>query len=80
MGKTYYYFIIALLIALTLIVSADFSMAERETEIIFLDVGQGDSLLIQRGSTQILIDGGPGATVIEKLGQYMPYWDRQIEM
>lgn len=50
-------------------------------EIIFLDVGQGDSILIQKGMRQILIDGGPsGKTELAKLGQYIPYNDREIEI
>lgn len=47
----------------------------------FLDVGQGDSILVSQGSKQILIDGGPsGQLVLEKLGQYIPFWDRNIEV
>jgi competence protein ComEC len=46
----------------------------------FLDVGQGDSILISQGSEQILIDGGKdGKLLLEKLGKYVPYWDRKIE-
>jgi len=46
----------------------------------FLDVGQGDSILISQGSNQVLIDGGPsGQLLIEKLGKYLPFWDRKIE-
>jgi len=29
---------------------------------------------------QILIDGGPGSTVLEKLGKEMPFWDRTIDL
>ena len=32
------------------------------------DVGQGDSILAQEGDKQILIDGGPDSTVLERLG------------
>jgi competence protein ComEC len=46
-----------------------------------LDVGQGDSILISQGSRQILIDGGKdGKVLLEKLGKYIPFWDREIEM
>jgi len=49
--------------------------------IIFLDVGQGDAILISQGQTQVLIDGGrDGKTLLGKLGQQMPFWDRQIEL
>jgi len=47
----------------------------------FLDVGQGDAILISKGSKQILIDGGPsGQIVLEKLGRYVPFWDRTIDV
>jgi len=49
-------------------------------EVVFLDVGQGDSILISEGSQQLLIDGGKdGKLLLEKLGKYIPFWDRNIE-
>ena len=44
------------------------------------DVGQGDSILAQEGDRQILIDGGPDATVLERLGAAMPTGDRSIDL
>lgn len=44
------------------------------------DVGQGDSILAQEGDRQILIDGGPDAAVLEKLGAAMPSGDRAIDL
>ncbi len=47
----------------------------------FLDVGQGDAILISAGEKQILIDGGPsGQKLMEKLGEYVPFWDRKIDI
>lgn len=47
----------------------------------FFDIGQGDSIFIQTpNGHQILIDGGPGITVIEKLGRSMPFWDRRLDL
>ncbi len=52
-----------------------------DVEVCFLDVGQGDSILIQTGfNQQILIDGGPDDSVIDKLEQYLPFWDRTIDL
>lgn len=46
----------------------------------FLDVGQGDAVLIEEGSNQVLIDGGRSRKILlEKLGENMPFWDRKIE-
>jgi competence protein ComEC len=54
---------------------------KQELKVIFLDVGQGDAILIEQGSNQILIDGGPsGQVLLEKLGRYVPFWDREIEL
>lgn len=51
------------------------------TKISFLDVGQGDAILISQGNNQILIDGGPDGTILlEQLGKEIPFWDRQIEL
>ncbi|MEK9156148.1 MAG: MBL fold metallo-hydrolase [Patescibacteria group bacterium] len=46
----------------------------------FLDVGQGDSALIQKGNYQVLIDGGPDDNVLSELGRVMPLSDRRIEI
>jgi competence protein ComEC len=52
-----------------------------ETKIVFLDIGQGDAILISRGTQQILIDGGPDGTILmEQLGKQIPFWDRNIEI
>ncbi|MGB2828636.1 MAG: ComEC/Rec2 family competence protein [Dehalococcoidales bacterium] len=57
------------------------SMPDDELSISFLDVGQGDAILIQQGSRQVLIDGGPSPQAISlELGRQMPFWDRTIEL
>ncbi|GEM_PF-1930662 len=49
--------------------------------VIFFDVGQGDSALIQTPFNQdILIDAGPDRLVIDKLDQYMGEFNRDIEL
>jgi competence protein ComEC len=46
-----------------------------------LDVGQGDSVLITTpGGTRILIDGGPGDTVLEQLAVNDSYLEQEIDM
>ena len=53
---------------------------QQKLNIYFLDVGQGDAILISQGQNQVLIDGGPsGQILLEKLGRYIPFWDRKIE-
>lgn len=48
--------------------------------IIFLDIGQGDAILITEGDTQVLIDGGAeGRQLLGQLGRFIPFWDHRIE-
>jgi competence protein ComEC len=50
-------------------------------EVNFFDVGQGDAAFIETPlGHQILIDGGPDDSVLEKLGREMPFWDRTIDL
>jgi len=50
-------------------------------EITFFDVGQGDAIFIETPeSHQILIDGGPDGTVLEKLADEIPFWNRTIDL
>lgn len=52
-----------------------------ELRIDFLDVGQGDAILVTtpRGR-QVLVDGGPSAQrLAAQLGEAMPHWDRSLD-
>ena len=50
-----------------------------EPQIIFLDVGQGDAILIQQDNYQILVDGGPDDSIMYELAKFMPWFDKKIE-
>jgi len=54
----------------------------RPLEVSFLDIGQGDSILISYlHRYQILIDGGPdGKKVLTELSKVMPFMDNKIEV
>ena len=47
----------------------------------FLNVGQGDSIFVDAPSgRQVLIDGGPDASVVRQLSAVMPWYDRSIDV
>lgn len=49
--------------------------------LVFLDVGQGDSIFIESPTgVQVLIDGGATSSVLRELTQVMPFYDRSIDM
>lgn len=79
--KLVYGFLLALSIIALILGAIIFHSKGAELTVDFLDIGQGDAILISQGGSQILIDGGPsGRTLLEKLGRSIPFWDRKIEL
>lgn len=54
--------------------------ANQDLEVVFFDVGQGDSILIQKGQQQILIDGGHSKDIVNKISRQIDWFDRNIEV
>jgi competence protein ComEC len=47
----------------------------------FLDVGQGDAILLTTPSRRhILVDGGPDSSVLTRLGETMPFFDHEFDL
>ena len=70
-----------LLLVAVLVTGMAFTLPDARLHVSFLDVGEGDAILIQMGSRQILIDGGPGPQAVGvELGKKMPFWDRSIDL
>jgi len=47
----------------------------------FLNIGQGDATFIEApNGNQILIDGGPGRSILRELSAVMPFYDRSIDV
>ncbi len=47
----------------------------------FFDIGQGDGILMQLpNQDQVVIDGGSDNSMVKKVGQAMPFYDRDIEL
>ena len=47
----------------------------------FLNIGQGDAIFIEApNGNQVLIDGGPGRSILREIGAMMPFYDRYIDV
>lgn len=50
-------------------------------QVIFFDIGQGDAIfIVSPKGHQILIDGGPGSKILEKLAKEIPFYDRSLDL
>ncbi len=79
--KTIYSIILALSVLAMIFGGMVLSEKNESLKIVLLDVGQGDAILISQKNQQILIDSGQdGKLILEKLGRYIPFWDRKIEV
>lgn len=76
-------------LALSLLVSISFialfiivrSGHSSDLRVSFLDIGQGDAILIQTPSGHdVLIDGGPSDSVLARLDKQMHFFDHHIDM
>lgn len=58
-----------------------FDINKGRFKITFFDVGQGDAIMIQTPQKHyILIDGGAGSVVLEKIGEEVPFFHRTIDL
>ena len=47
----------------------------------FLDIGQGDGILIRTPDKRtIIVDGGPDNSLVYKLGEFLPFYERDIDL
>jgi competence protein ComEC len=78
------FFVALFLLALIVIGSKNFSEEETKHPTLrywLFDVGQGDAMLLETpGKQQILIDGGPDATITRELSRVMPLGDRELDL
>jgi len=73
--------VILLLLAIFICSQVYFNYAfSDKVRVYFLDIGQGDSILIDFGDNiQALVDGGPSKAVLSQVGNQMPLGDKKIE-
>lgn len=75
-------FLFILLLATFFVVFVAFREDRKGTlTVAFLNVGQGDAIYIEGpNGNQILVDGGPGKSVLRELSKMMPFYDRSIDV
>jgi competence protein ComEC len=75
------YVVVPLLLGAIFITLAAGTLPDTRMKVSFLDVGEGDAVLIQSSGTNILVDGGPSPqAVCRELGAILPFWDRRIDL
>lgn len=76
------YVILLLLLVALLLWSAILALPDGRLHVFFLNVGQGDAILIQTPDRhQILVDGGPDPkALLSYLGRRLPFWDHSLDL
>ena len=73
---------LVILLCFSVFAFSTYSIAQEKDgllKIYFLDVGQGDAIFIETpNGNQVLVDGGPDNSVLQKLGETMPFYDKDI--
>lgn len=68
-------------IVLTGVIAWRFYVPSSEFQVSILDIGQGDAILLEAPTGQvILVDGGPDKSVLRRLGEELPFWERRIDL
>jgi competence protein ComEC len=82
LGFSMKWLILPLLVVAILVWSVALTTPDDKLHVSFLDVGQGDAILIQTPNGQdILVDGGPDPQKINlELSEKLPFWDRTIDL
>lgn len=63
-----------------LFLSSTFLVAPEKLRVDFLDIGQGDAILLNLPQgTRILVDAGPDNLLINRLGDALPWWEQKID-
>lgn len=72
--------IIIFIFLLILYLALNVFLLQKNLEVFFLNVGQGDAILLSLPQgTQILVDGGPDNLLLHRLGEVLPWWETKID-
>src|SRR3989344_1839673 len=75
---------LVILLCLVVFSFSTYSIASQKDgllKVYFFDVGQGDAIFIEApNGNQVLVDGGPDNAVLQKLGETMPFYDKDIDV
>lgn len=75
------YFVVVIAAAFVMFFVALRELPDGKFHIWFLDVGQGDSVLVETPeAAHILIDGGPKTKVMEELADVLPFFAKEIDL
>lgn len=73
------HFIFVLILGLSL--SQFFEIKEQKASLTFLDIGQGDSILIEtEDGKNILIDAGPDGKIVDQLSSKLNFFNQKIDL
>ena len=74
--------LVTLGLAAVLVWAAACALPDGRLHVYFLDVGQGDAILLRTpGGRVILVDGGPDPLLLSsRLGEVLPFWQRRIDL
>ncbi len=73
--------VIVLLLVVSVLVYLWSYLPDRLFHVYFLDIGQGDAILLRTPENhQILVDGGPNSKVVDELGEILPFFDKSLDL
>ena len=80
-GKRQLLHIVVICLVLVIVIIPAGCRTDDRFQIHFLDVGQGDAILLSHGNQKVLVDGGPSPqALMNELGDKIPFWDRRIDL